>query len=371
MKKIISISVLFLFCCSYTFAQGQLTIPPNGGNKKASVSEQIGLTNVVIDYHRPGVKGREGKIWGTNVAPYGFSDLGFGTSKAAPWRAGANENTTISFSTDVQVEGQNLAAGTYALFIALGELESTVIFSKNSTSWGSFYYNASEDALRVTVKNQANDKSVERMKYEFSDQTDNTATINLMWERRIIPFKVSVDLNGTQLASFKRQLRNSPGFSWEGLQYAANYCLKNNIELEQGLKWADESVNGQFIGQKNFLTLSTKAGLLQKTGKQAEADVLMKEATPMANMQQLHQYGRDLLSQKRISEAEAIFKMNYDKNPNEFTTQMGMVRGLSAGGNYKAALDMAKKASIHTPDGINKANVEQMIKKLEAGKDVN
>ncbi len=348
MKKIISISVLFLFCCSYTFAQGQLTIPPNGGNKKASVSEQIGLTNVVIDYHRPGVKGREGKIWGTNVAPYGFTDMGFGTSTSSPWRAGANENTTISFSTDVQVEGKNLTTGTYALFVALGELKSTIIFSKNSTSWGSFYYNASEDALRVTVKNQANDKSVERMKYEFTDQTDNTATINLMWERRIIPFKVSVDLNGTQLASFKSQLRNVPGQSSENFQVAANYCLKNHIELEEGLKWADESINGKFIGQKNFATLSTKAGLLQATGKQSEADALMKEALPIATMQQLHQYGRELVAQKRATDALAIFKMNYDKNPNEFTTQMGMVRGLSAGGNYPAALDMAKKAATHT-----------------------
>ena len=371
MKKIISVSGLVLCFCSLFFSQGQLTITPNGGNKKASVKEQIGLTNVTIDYSRPGVKGREGKIWGTSVAPYGFTNLGFGSSKAAPWRAGANENTTISFLTDVQVEGKNLPAGTYALFVALDALQSIVIFSKNSTSWGSFYYDPSEDALRVTVQNQTNDKSVERLKYEFTDQTDNAATVNLMWERRIIPFKVSVDLVGTQLVSFKKELRNTPGFTWEGLQYAANYSLQNNVELEQGMKWANESISGVFVGQKNFLTLSTKAGLLQKTGKQSEADALMKEALPMATMQQLHQYGRDLLSQKKSAEALSVFKMNYDKNPNEFTTQMGMVRGLSGTGNYKAALEMAKKALLHTPDGINKGNLETMIQKLEAGKDVN
>ena len=371
MKKTISFFIALMAFCHFIFAQGQLTIPPNGGNKKASSTEQIGLTTVTVNYSRPGVKGREGKIWGTPVAPYGFTDLGFGTSKAAPWRAGANENTTITFSTDVQVEGKNLPAGTYALFVALDAMESTVIFSKNSTSWGSFYYDAAEDALRVTVKNLTNAQSVERLKYEFTDQTDNSATLNLMWENRIISFKVAVDVVGTQLASFKRELRNTPGFSWEGLQYAANYCLKNNVELEQGLKWADESINGQFIGQKNFLTLSTKSGLLAKSGKQTEADALMKEALPLATMQQLHQYGRDLLSQKKTTEALAIFKMNYDKNPNEFTTQVGLMRGLSATGDYKKALDMAKKALTHTPDNNNKSNLEGMIKKLEAGKDVN
>ena len=371
MKKNIFILVVVALSCNFIFAQGPLTIPPNGGNKKASVTEQIGLTTVTVNYHRPGVKGREGKIWGTSVAPYGFSDLGFGTSKASPWRAGANENTTISFSTDVQVEGKNLAAGTYGLFVALDSLESTVIFSKNSTSWGSYYYDTGEDALRVTVKNQTNDKSIERLKYEFTAQTDNAATINLMWERRIVPFNVTVDLNKTQLAIFKRQLRNEAQESSESFQYAANYCLVNNIELEQGLKWAEESVNGRFIGQKTFLTLSTKAGLLKATGKQAEADALMKEALPMANMQQLHKYGRDLLVQKKTAEALSVFKMNYDKNPTEFTTQMGMVRGLSASGNYKAALEMAKKASLHTPDANNKANIEEIIRKLEAGKDIN
>ncbi len=371
MKKNIFILFAAALCSNFIFAQGQLTIPPNGGNKKASVAEQIGLTNIIVNYSRPGVKGREGKIWGTTVAHYGFADLGFGTSKAAPWRAGANENTTISFSTDVQVEGKNLAAGTYGLFVALDSLESTIIFSKNSTSWGSYYYDAGEDALRVTVKNLTNDKSVERLKYEFTAQTDDAASVNLMWERRIIPFKVSVDLVGTQIAIFKRQLRNEAQESPESFQYAANYCLINNIELEQGLKWAEESVNGRFIGQKTFLTLSTKAGLLKATGNQAEADVLMKEALPMANMQQLHQYGRDLLAQKKTAEAMNVFKMNYDKNPNEFTTQMGMVSGLSASGNYLAALDMAKKALLNAPDNNNKSNLETVIKKLEAGKDAN
>ena len=141
-------------------AYSQLTTMPDGGNKKSWVGERIGITDVTVRYDRPGVKGREGKIWGQLVQT-GFNDLGFGTSKAAPWRAGANENTTIEFSTDVKIEGQPLAAGKYGFFIAYDPNESTLIFSKNNTSWGSFFYTDKEDALRVKVKPVAMDKSVE------------------------------------------------------------------------------------------------------------------------------------------------------------------------------------------------------------------
>src|SRR5690242_11333962 len=102
------VSAMFLL----TTADAQLTTLPDGGNKRAMVAERIGITDVIISYNRPGVKGREGKIWG-QLIPAGFNDLGFGTSKAAPWRAGANENTTIQFSDDVKIEGQSLPAGKY------------------------------------------------------------------------------------------------------------------------------------------------------------------------------------------------------------------------------------------------------------------
>src|SRR3954471_21748747 len=132
------------FLSTANFAQITLTGLPGGGNKKAIIGERIGLTDVTIHYDRPGVKGREGQIWGKLIHT-GYADLGFGTSKAAPWRAGANENTTIEFSTDVKVEGQALPAGKYGFFIAYDPNESTLIFSKNASSWGSFFYNDKED----------------------------------------------------------------------------------------------------------------------------------------------------------------------------------------------------------------------------------
>ncbi len=184
--------VVLLLCSMLTTIAQNLTVPPNGGNKKASVGERIGITDVTIHYDRPGVKGREGKIW-NNLVHTGFTDLGFGTSKQAPWRAGANENTTITFSTDVMVEGKPLQAGTYGFFVAMGNGDAILIFSNNKSSWGSFFYDPKEDALRVTVKTEPLNESVEWLKYEFMNETDKCAAISLEWEKLKIPFQVEVD----------------------------------------------------------------------------------------------------------------------------------------------------------------------------------
>jgi len=358
-----------LLISSSLFSQG-LTTPPNGGNKKALVGERIGITDVTITYDRPGVKGREGHIWG-ELIPAGFTDQGFGSSKAAPWRAGANENTTITFSTDVKIEGQPLPAGKYALFVAYDPNEPTIIFSKNSSSWGSFFYDDKEDALRVKVKPQTLDKPVEWLKYEFTNETNNGATVALQWEKLSIPFKVEVDLINTQLASIRNELRTDKGFNWQAWNQAAQFCLQNNVNLEQALQWADSAAGPVFGGNTNFVPIATKAQVLEKLGRNDEAAALMKTAIPLANMNQLHQYGRSLIAQKKYKEALDIFKMNATKNPNQFTTLVGLARGYSANGDYKSALKYAQQALPMSPNEPNKTAVEGMIKKLQDGKDVN
>ena len=346
-----------------------LTLEPDGGNRKASVSEQIGIVKIAINYSRPGVKGREGKIWNTPVAHYGFADQGHGTSTAAPWRAGANENTTMSFSHPVKIEGRDLPAGTYGFFIALGETESTLIFSKIYTSWGSFYYDPTEDALRVNVNNQTLDKSVEWLKYEFTDQTENSATIAMSWEKRMIAFKVEADTKALQFAAFKNDLRTTrPYYDFIA---AANWCVQNNYELEQALAWMDRAIYFRVMGEKNFRSLSTKAAILMKMNRIAEAKKVMEEAVPMGQTLEVHFYGRQLLNMKETDEALKIFKGNYDKTPNVFTTNVGMGRGYSAKGDYKNALKYMKAALVQAPDERNKLSVEAMIKKLEEGKDIN
>ncbi|HVF96243.1 MAG TPA: DUF2911 domain-containing protein, partial [Flavisolibacter sp.] len=319
---------------------------------------------------RPGVKGREGKIWG-GLVHTGFADQGFGSSKAAPWRAGSNENTTIEFSNDVTIEGQPLKKGKYGFFVAYDSIESTLIFSNNSASWGSYYYNEKEDALRVKVKPVKLASNVEWLKYEFMNQTENAATIALLWERLTIPFKVETNYVKDQIASFQNELRTDKGFTWQTWNQAAQWALQHDINLEQALQWADSASGTTFGGNTQFGPKATKAQLLAKLGRGAEADAIMKAALPLANMQELHGYGRSLLLQKKAKEALEVFQMNYAKNPKEFTAMMGLARGYSATGDYKNALKFAQMALPVAPNTPNKAAVTGMIEKLKAGKDVN
>ncbi|HEX6892489.1 MAG TPA: DUF2911 domain-containing protein [Chryseolinea sp.] len=370
MKNTLQFTLLLVLISTLATAQIKpITIEPDGGNKKASVSEQIGIVNIAISYSRPGVKGREGKIWNTPVAHYGFADQGHGTSTAAPWRAGANENTTMSFSHPVKIEGKDLAAGTYGFFISLGEEESTLIFSKVSNSWGSFYYDPAEDALRVVVKNQALDKSVEWLKYEFVNQEDDAVTVTMSWEKRMIPFRVQADRKALQVAAFKSDFRTTRPY-YDFIQ-AANWCVQNNYELEQALAWMDRAIYFRVMGEKNFRSLSTKASVLMKMDRVEEAKKVMQEAVPLGSMTDVHYYGRTLLGMKQVDEAFKVYKANYEKFPNEFTTNVGLGRAYSAMGNYKKALTYMKAALPQAPNELNKSNVETMIKKLEEGKDVN
>jgi hypothetical protein len=365
-SKIIAVFILAMplhaaFC--------QITIPAGGGNKKASVSEWIGITNVKIDYDRPGVKGREGKIWG-DLVHYGFADLHYGTSKAAPWRAGANENTTIEFSTEVSVEGKPLPAGKYGFFIAMGPEKAILVFSKYNTAWGSFYYDAKDDALRVEVPVQKLNESVERLKYEFGDQTENSAVVSLQWEKVKIPFTVSVDLPKLQIESFRREFNSGAFHSyWQNMHTAANYCLVNNINLEEGLTWADRSINTYF-GETNFKTLSTYAGLLEKLNRKREADSVMQKALPMGKPLDLLIYGNTLNKMQKHQDAYKIFKYNYDKNPKEAYAALGMMMGHYFLGNKKEAIKFGEKGKEVASDPGFKSYFESLIADINAGKEV-
>jgi tetratricopeptide (TPR) repeat protein len=370
MKKYIPLLCSILCLSLISRSQITLTMLPSGGNKKALVGERIGLTDVLITYDRPGVKGREGKIWGQLVHS-GFTDQGFGSSKAAPWRAGANENTTISFSNDVTIEGQPLKAGKYGFFIAYDSAAPTLIFSRNAGSWGSYYYDEREDVLRVKTKAIKTTTPVEWLKYEFINQTENAATIALVWENLMIPFRVETDYVRDQIASFRNELRTERGFYWLSWDQAAQWSLQRGVNLEQALQWADSASGPSFGGARMFQPQATKAQIFYRLGRTAEGDAIMKQALPLASMNELHQYGRQLLQQKKSKEALDIFKMNHQKNPGQFTTLMGLARGYSATGDYKNALKYAKQAQPLAPAGANQAFVADAIKKLQEGKDIN
>lgn len=352
-------------------AEAQLTTIPRGGNKRASVSEGIGITNIIINYSRPGIKKREGHIWG-ELIPVGFTELGYGAKKPAPWRAGANENTTIEFTTDVKIDGHDLPAGRYGFFVAYGPDESTLIFSKNSTSWGNFFYDPAEDALRVNVKPVKTDKSVEYLKYEFADQTSSSATVQLQWEKLMIPFRIDVDVIKTQIASFRKELRGDKALPalWQGWNQAAAFCATNKTNLEEGLMWADSAVSFRFGGSTSFTPWQTKAAVLDSMGRKAEAAEIMKNALPYADQFEAYVYASALMAAKQTKDAIAVFKINYQKFPDNLFTNLGMACSYSALGDYKKALVYAQKA-LPQAKGGNKLEVERNIRDLQNGKDIN
>jgi hypothetical protein len=359
---------IFLITCINAICQAQITLPPDG-NKKASVSENIGITTVKVDYSRPAVNGREGKIWG-NLVHYGFADLHYGTSKAAPWRAGANENTTIEFSTEAFVEDRAIPAGKYGFFIAMGSDQATLVFSKVNSAWGSFYYDPKDDALRVEVPVEKVERSVERLKYEFEQQTENGAVLTLQWEKIRNPFKISVDLHKIQVESFRREFNSGIFYRyWQNMQMAANYCLINNINLGEALSWAERSIHTYF-GETNFLTLSTYAGLLRKFDRNIEADSLMKKAIPMGTSLQLLVYGSGLNKMKEHQEAFKIFKSNLEKHPEEDYARLGMVRGLYFLDKKDEAITAAEEGMRQSRDPQWKTRFESLASDLKAGKKV-
>jgi tetratricopeptide (TPR) repeat protein len=354
-----------------------VTLPPDGKNQKASVSQWIGLVEVNVTYNAPKVTGpdgtdRTGKIWG-QLVPYGMANLGFGTcGDQCPWRAGANENTVFRVSHDVKIEGQPLPAGSYGLHMIPSQEEWTIIFSKNSTSWGSFFYNATEDALRVKVKPKKCEYN-HWLTYEFVERLPDKATVALKWEYLEVPWTITVEnANELYLENLRLQLRNAPGFNWEGWQEAADFCFNNKINLKEGLVWAQNAVSLPFIGQENFFTLRTLANLQSANGLTAEAEKSFQKAIsyPGASPLDLHQYGRQLLAAGEKEKALAVFEANARLHPNAWPVNVGLARGYAAVGRTKDALKFAKLAVQQAPDEANKKNLQKMVEDLEAGKPV-
>lgn len=354
-----------------------LTLPPSGNNQRAIVTQFIGPVRVSIEYSSPAVhsaagKDRKGEIWG-KLVPYGMASLGpFGNAKPDPWRAGANENTVFTVSNNVMIEGQALPAGRYGLHMIPGADEWTIIFSKNSQAWGSFQYDASEDALRVTVKPHKHDYR-EYLSYEFPVRKPAEAVAELQWEELAVPVTIAVpDANDIYVTRLRHELTSVPGFSWQGYQSAAQFCLSENTHLEQGLEWADLAISRPFVGEANFNTLSTKAQILSKLNREEEAATIMQTAIklPSATALVIHQYGRQLLTAKKVDAAVAVFEFNAQRFGDVWPIHVGLMRAYAAKGDLPKALDQAKLALAQAPDPLNKQSLADNVKALEAGKQI-
>lgn len=353
MKK--AITLLAMLVC-VVYAQAQLAQPPSGNNQKAKVTQYIGPVEVSITYSSPHVhnqgQDRTDHIWG-ELVPYGFTDAGGG--KLIPWRAGANENTIITFSNDVKVEGKDLRAGTYGLHLATSKDGAwTWIFSSNYSSWGSFSYDQKEDVLRVDVTPTVA-PFTEYLMYGFDDRQPSSAVAYLQWEKKRVPFKIEVsDVNNLYVSMMRNQLRSTVGFDYRNFSNAANFCAQNKTNLEEALTWANQAIDPTRGGREEFGTLQAKAGVLTAMGKNGEADEIMKRAIllPDATPLTIHLYGRSLLNAGQKEKAMEIFKFNYDKNlgKDKFTPNVGMARGYTAMGDTKKAISYWEEAIKNLPE---------------------
>jgi len=349
-KRLLPVVLTVLLAASASFAQStQLNIPRD--SQRASVTQRVGITDITVNYHRPLVKGRT--IWG-KVVPYG-----------QVWRAGANENTTITFTDPVTIEGKTLEKGTYGLHMIPNQDQWTVIFSKVNTAWGSFTYKEAEDALRVNVKPQSAEME-EALAYEIDQPTENSAIITMRWEKVSVPFKVGVDVNNIVDASLKAQMRGLPQYTWDGWDDAANYLLAHKVNLDEALDFSNRSIGSE----PRYENYNTKSQILEAMGKKDEAKVAHDKAIEIATPIQLHQYAFALKGQKKDAEAYAVWKKNFQQHPDMWFTHSGMARVYSAQGDFDNAVKEMKLAEAAAPEQ-NKVFIETAIKRLEAKDDIN
>jgi hypothetical protein len=339
-------AALLALCAAAASAQAPIVLPQ--ASPKAQISQTVGATEITISYHRPAVNKR--KVWG-ELVPW-----------KQVWRAGANENTTITFGTPVTVEGKTLAAGTYGIHMFLtSETDAEVAFSNQHQAWGSFSYDAKEDAARVAVHPRPAPFE-ERLSYRFDDPTDNGVTAVLHWEKLEVPFQIGVDTKAVMVASVRDQLRGLPRFSWQGWNQAAAYALRADLgNLDEALGWSDESIRLN----ENFTNLRTKAGLLEKKGDTKTAAALRDKSLKMATEADMNQYGYNLLGQKKYDEAIAVFKGNTTKYPQSWNAYDSLAEGYANKGDKKLALDNYSKALAMAPES-QKQRINDAIAKLKA-----
>jgi predicted negative regulator of RcsB-dependent stress response len=340
MKALLTTAIVLSSATAYA----QLKLPE--ASPEATVEQTIGISSVKVVYHRPSINGRT--IWG-QLVPYN-----------EPWRAGANENTTVTFSSDVKVGGKPLKAGTYGLHMIPTQKEWTIAFSNMSTAWGSFTYDQKEDALRVTVTPKTEATSEERLSYGFDDVTETKATLVLRWEKLSVPIALEVDTPKVVMASVRGELRGLAGFRHETLTQAARYWLRNGGNLDEALKFADTAI--QRGGQ--FQAHMVKAQILDKKGNTAGAADERNKAQAVATENDLNQQAYALINDKKVDEAIKVLMGATQRFPEAWNLQDSLGEALALKGDKPAALAAYNKALSLAKDPTQKKRIEGAIAKL-------
>lgn len=346
-----------LFCITAASQAGITT--PRTPSPAASVSQTIGISTVTVAYSRPSVKGRE--VWG-KLVPYGWNVQNFGNGNSAPWRAGANENTTIKLSHPARIEGKDVPAGEYGLFFVVNaDNTGELILSKDTHSWGSFWYEPAHDQMRAKIKLRDN-PFTEMLTYEFINSSKNSSEMVLNWEKKQLPVKIEFAVDEIVMSNAAEELKGPKGFNWQGYTSAANYAVQNKVNYDQALTWIDQAI----AQNKAFATLSVKANLLRTSGKNDEADKIMEDAVAIATENELNLYGYQLLNNGQHDKAIEIFVLNtkrYPKSPNVWDS---LGEGYATKGDKKNAITNFKKSLGMNPPANVKANSEKYLKELGA-----
>ena len=303
------------------------------------------LPDITVTYHRPVADGRT--IWG-GVVPYDQM-----------WRTGANENTTISFSDDVQIEGRPLAAGTYGLHTIPGRDAWTIVFSNNAHLWGSFNYDESEDALRVTVTPRAADHQ-EVFLITMPEVTPTTAEVLLHWGEVQAGFTVEVDVPALVLAGLRRDLRGVAGFNPVAWRQAAAYAMRNSDDLDEALAWIDRAQSAQ----PAFANLAIKAGIYERMGRAEEAEALIAEALPTATEAEVNTYGYQLLGGGHVDRAIEVFRYNVAQHPDSWNVYDSLGEALAQKGETRSAIEHYEKALAMVEDPNQQTRIRQVLAQL-------
>ena len=286
----VSLPIAALAFAASVSAQSPIRLPEP--SPAATAGQTVGVTDIEIRYHRPAVNKRT--IWG-GLVPYNVI-----------WRAGANENTTISFSTPVKVEGQAVPAGTYGVFMIPTPSTWTVILSKFAGDWGAYNYDQSEDAARVTVTPQPMSDGQERLAYTFDDLTPSSVVASLRWEKLRVPVKIDVDVPATVRASIANELRGGKHWNADAYISAARWELRNG-DPDTALKYADRALDLRISSS----ALNAKAAILEKKGDKQQAAALRARASQIASENDtLNNTAFGLIGQKKYDDAIAYLN-NY------------------------------------------------------------
>jgi len=340
-----SLSILLALIAQTTPVAAQafyLTVP--FGSQRASVTQTIGLTNISVTYDRPGVDGR--KIWG-GLVPYD-----------SVWRAGANVNTVLAFTSPVTINGKQLPAGRYGLFMLPTPEQWTVIISKEANAWGHFSYNEGEDVLRFTATPGAGEMT-ERLEYTFDDPKVDAVTVTLRWEKLALPFTISVNSTQVVMDSLQQQLRGLPKFFPDAWRQASAWAF-NHDQLATASAWADTAIG---LGA-NYQNLMLKSRILAKEGNQAGADSLKTRALTVATEADMNVYGYQLMQQGKKEEALAVFIKNTRTYPQSWNTWDSLAECYGNIGNKKLAIANYQKALGMVGDPVQKRRIEGAIAAL-------